>query len=545
MVESVGLRPQNSRSTSTFVRGGIDSLNAIKDQVNQPIDEYYETIPALDMIEALMGGTESMRIARTDYLPQEPDESDQAYEVRLGRTVLFNAFRRTLLYLSGQVFSTPVILESDVPSKIKDYAENIDQKGNNLTVFCKKWFTNGIGDGVGAILVEYPRVNKDEVKTKADEDKLGLRPYWVLIKARDIIGWRTEVTNGKERLTQVRIRETVRKPEGAFGLKTVLRVRVLEPGRFQLWEYQEGQDVEVGWKLVESDTMEPLKEIPLVLFKPGEDLTYITADPPLEDLAYLNVAHWQSSSDQRNILHYARVPILFGILIGEEGKEPGEIPIAPTRMIVSRHEGADLKFVEHSGAAIESGRQDLTDLEDRMSLYGLQLLMPRTGDITATDRALSSAENDSTLKSWALMFKDAVEQALYFTAQLMGMQGDAGGSAVVNSEFRLMQAPDADVLLRACIAKALPIRIVIEEFIRRGMISDTIDPVAVEKEMKKEIEEERKLNAANKMLSVKPPDATSSGSNPEDRQGASKAVPTNSNDLISKKNSPGKKPNNI
>jgi hypothetical protein len=545
MVESIGYASQGAKSRVTYVRGGVNTLTTIDDSVNYPIDEYYENLESWKMADALMGGTETMREARTDYLPQEPDESSQAYEVRLGRTVLFNAFRRTVTYLGSQVFSSPVILGSDVPGKTREYAENIDQKGNNLTVFCKKWFTNGITDGVGAILVEYPRVDKAIVKTKADENRLGLRPYWVIIKAKDIIGWRTEVVNGKERLIQVRIRETIRVPDGLFGLKTVLRVRVLEPGKYQLWEYQEGPDVKTGWVIIEADTMEPLKEIPLVLFKPGEELTFITADPPLEDLAYLNVAHWQSSSDQRNILHYARVPILFGKLIGEEGKEPDQIPIAPTRMIVSRHEGADLKFVEHSGAAIESGRQDLADLEDKMSLYGLQLLMPRTGDITATDRALSSAENDSTLKSWALMFQDAVEQALYFTAQLIGLKGDVGGEATVHSEFRLMESADADVLLRAAIAKVIPIRVAIEEFIRRGMISDTLDPKALETEMKKEIEEERKMAAASKMLGVKSPSATSSGSNPEDRQGSSKAVPTNSTDMISKKFDKGKKPNNI
>ncbi len=63
--------------------------------------------------------------------------------------------------------------------------------------------------------------------------------------------------------------------------------------------------------------------------------------------------------------------------------------------------------------------------------------------------------------------------------------------------------------------------------------------------MKKEIEEQMKMATANKMLGVKQPDATSSGSSPNDRQGASKAVPTGESDLISKKQTPGKKPNNI
>jgi len=543
VTEITGYRSQGDKPRSVYVLGGPNNKTVENDEVSVPVEEYYEILPSLYMIESLMGGTETMREARTTYLPQEPDESDKAYNIRLYRTVLFNAFRRTIMYLSGQVFSKPIILESDVPDRIRDFAENIDQEGSNINVFCKKWFTNGIMDGVGAVLVDYPKVDKDRVKTKADEDRLGVRPYWVLIKSKDIIGWQTEIVNAKKKLMQVRIRENVRVPDGRFGLKTVLRVRVLRPGSYELWEFK--TEPKTGWFIIETGEMKPLDEIPLVIFKPGEEISFLTADPPLEDLAYLNIAHWQSSSDQRNILHYSRIPILFGKMIGEDGREPSEIPIAPTRMIVSRHADADLRFVEHTGTAIQSGRQDLIDLEDRMSLYGLQLLMPRTGDITATDRALSSAENDSTLKSWALMFQDAVEQALYFTARWIGLTGDVGGQVKVHSEFRLMQAPDADVLLRASIAKRIPIRVVVEEFIRRGMISDSIDPLAVEKEMKAEIEKDMRMTTANKMLSVKSPNVTSSGFSPEDRQGASKAVPKDENDLITKKFRKGKKPDGI
>ncbi|MBX8484820.1 DUF4055 domain-containing protein [Pseudomonas cichorii] len=40
-------------------------------------------------------------------------------------------------------------------------------------------------------------------------------------------------------------------------------------------------------------------------------------DPPFKDLAHLNIQHWQSKPDQDNILHVARVPILFGSGIAE------------------------------------------------------------------------------------------------------------------------------------------------------------------------------------------------------------------------------------
>ena len=54
---------------------------------------------------------------------------------------------------------------------------------------------------------------------------------------------------------------------------------------------------------------EPLGFVPvvdLVLEKTG----FFAGRPPLMELAYLNVKHWQSQSDQDNIVHYVSVPLL-------------------------------------------------------------------------------------------------------------------------------------------------------------------------------------------------------------------------------------------
>jgi hypothetical protein len=42
----------------------------------------------------------------------------------------------------------------------------------------------------------------------------------------------------------------------------------------------------------------------------GTRLAFMMGISPLRDVAYLNVKHWQSQSDQDTILHVARVPIL-------------------------------------------------------------------------------------------------------------------------------------------------------------------------------------------------------------------------------------------
>ncbi|MGR5448171.1 DUF4055 domain-containing protein, partial [Vibrio jasicida] len=84
-----------------------------------------------------------------------------------------------------------------------------------------------------------------------------------------------------------------------------------------------------------------------------------TGVPPLAELAYMNVEHWQSKSDQQTILHVARVPILFAKMLGDN-----KITVGGAAVVKCEDENGDLKYVEHGGAAIEAGRLSLLDLED-------------------------------------------------------------------------------------------------------------------------------------------------------------------------------------
>ncbi len=71
----------------------------------------------------LWGGTQAMRIAGERYLPKQLKESNPAYERRVNRSFLFNAFKKTLQALTGKVFSKEIVLQDDVPGQIVDWSE--------------------------------------------------------------------------------------------------------------------------------------------------------------------------------------------------------------------------------------------------------------------------------------------------------------------------------------------------------------------------------------------------------------------------------------
>src|SRR5690606_22651892 len=146
-------------------------------------------------------------------------------------------------------------------------------------------------------------------RTLADDRREGLRPYWVLIKPECLLFARAEVINGVEVLQHVRILEHYTEQDG-FAEVFKRRIRVLEPGIVQLWEpkptKKQGQDEE--WEMVD-EWATGLNYVPLVTFYAHRE-GFMCGKPPLLDLAWLNIAHWQSSADQRHILTVSRFPIL-------------------------------------------------------------------------------------------------------------------------------------------------------------------------------------------------------------------------------------------
>jgi len=459
----------------------ISSAQIPEDSVAYPVDAYVIHMKRVKLLNTLMEGTLAMKEAGVEYLPKEPEESEKNYECRLARAYLLNVYRRTVMYLSGQVFSRPMILQDDNKDEVIELTENIDLKNNNIDVFCKKVFEQALVDGVSFILVDYPPAPTE--LNKETEKKLGVRPYWVHIPISSLIGWKTDIKDGKTILTQIRIKESVEKQKGKYGTENVSRIRVINIGSYEIYEDSSGGK-ESEWVLIENGATTFVGEIPLAIFMPGDFITAMTARPPLEDLGYLNLAHWQSLSDQTNILHYARVPLLFGKMLSDD---PTNITIGPNRMIHSNREEASLEYVEHSGAAIGSGRESLDDLESRMALYGLQLLIPKTGRVTATEKALSSGESDCTLKTWTLMFKDTIEQCLVYTYEWMKLNDP--GSVNLNTEYRLLQTADADVLIKAKVAGILPRRTVLKEFLLRGIIANDSDLDDIEEWLTEEEDE--------------------------------------------------------
>lgn len=409
------------------------------------------------MLRALLGGTASMRSAGTALLPQWPNEDDESYKARLAVATLYPAYGRTVEVLAGKPFSKPLTLGENVPARIAAWMTDADMLGRNLHTFAAGVMTDCIGYGPSGVLVDFPRANG--VRTVADERAAGARPYFVRYSPGTVLGWRTVREGGATKLTQLRLLEVVHEDDGDFGEKEIEQVRVLTPGAWEVWRKSESGDSSGSWVKVDEGTT-TLSAIPFVFFY-GKQSGFGVSDAPLLDLAFQNVEHWQSNSDQQTILHVARVPIL--AVIGAEGET--SITVG-AKSAVKLPSGADMRFVEHSGAAIEAGRQSLKDLEDRMRQAGAEMLVMKSGSMTATQNQNEAEGNRSALQRIVESVEDGLDQCLQFAADWVGEAN--GGNVSLFKDFGALSLAEA---MQDLMAMNLSDETRFEEAQRRGLIS--------------------------------------------------------------------------
>lgn len=447
-----------------------------KPTVASPSSAYLRMAPRWRMIDVLLGGTEAMRAAGEEFLPQYDNESNKNYQSRLQRATLLNMTEQTLDTLAGKPFREAIVLDEDVPPQIEDLAEDVDMQGNNLQAFARSWFREAWAKGFSHVLVEHPTPEaktdaegEQRPRTLADDRAEGLRPYWVHVKPECLIAAYSAVVLGQEVLTHVRILEKSVERVGWEEVE-VVRVRVLEPGTWQVWAPNEKGD---EWH-IESEGATSLDYIPLVTFYAGKRTSLMECKPPLTDLAHLNVAHWQSSSDQRNVLTVSRFPILAASGVPADQK----VNIGPNNFLTTEAPEGKWYYVEHTGAAIAAGQTDLSSLEDQMATYGAEYMRKKPGDETATGRALDAAESSSYLAATVRDFQDCIELAMQYTADWLGLE--EGGSAKVNADVDLSEADAAelDALLKMRAQRDISRKTLLDEMQKRAVLSDDFDEEA-------------------------------------------------------------------
>lgn len=438
-----------------------------------------------DLVNALLGGTRAMREKGGVYLPQRPAEEADDYKIRLNLATLYPAFSETIMKMTGRVFAEAVKVGKDVPSWIQDEVlTDVDMQKRDVQVYCRELFGNALARGHMVVLCDSP--NKPDAKTQADQKAAGMRPYWVTLFPENILGWQVTPEGV---LTQLRVATTTEKPDGPFGTVCVKQVKVyqlttgLTGGLVTVTTYEEppknvngGTQAVADWIVVGTVTMQS-DVIPIVPFYTNRT-GYLTSKPPLMELAYLNSKHWRIQSGTDSLVDTTSVPILamFGggedsvILVG--AKQALQLPV-----------DADLRFIEHTGKAVETGAAALTQLKEEMRDAGAKLLVPGTGKAgnasmgnkTATQSSEEAAADNSALGSMVQDFATALADLLDMTAKWR--DEDDGGTLEPQPNLDPETSPMETVkfLLDMANSGKLSDETLFEETQKRGFISEDLE----------------------------------------------------------------------
>ena len=423
-------------------------------QVNDPNSAWRNQEPHWVLIEDLIGGTYEMRRRHRRYLPQEPRELDESYDNRLARSVLAPYYVRLERMLAGMLTRKPVRL-NDVSDLVREQLFDVDLLGNDLNVWTYETARKMVRYGHVGVLVDAPAAGENG------------RPYWVSYTPRDILGWRTELKDGAQQLSQLRLLERVVVPDGLYGEKEVEQVRVLTPGGFEIHRRDEKTS---GFEVFDSGTT-TLDRIPFSVAYSNR-INFMESRPPMEDIAELNLKAYQIQSDLDNQLHICAVPMLafFGFPSAAE-----EVSAGPGEAIAFPSEGR-AEYIEPSGNSFEAQFKRLEQIAYQINELGLSAVLgQKLSAETAEAKRIDRSQGDSTMMVIAQNMQDMIDNCLTYHAQYLNIP--EAGSSYVNRDFLGSRLEPAEIqsLLQLYTAGTITQKTLLDQLSEGEVLGDDFD----------------------------------------------------------------------
>lgn len=373
---------------------------------------------------AAVQSTDTIRAAGEKFLPKYPAEDTNEYNARKGAATIDGITASGVDVLTGAVFFDEIDT-SKVEGSIVPLLENIDNKGNSFNVFARDAFKASF-DGFSVIVIDLPKAS-GVVRSLEDERRLGMRPYWRLYKAKDVINWRYGIDpiSKQIRLEMIVLKEVSVERDGRFGEKDVTKYRVYEV-----------TNAGVIWELwLESGSNEPTqidngtistKEIPVAFI--GE----VTDDPKLLVESRLEIKAYQKESSF-DVIEYLQIPVLW--TKGYPKDDPPLAMGASTHVRLPGDQFSDIGYVQTDANGNAELKLTIASIKDLIRSKVNEMIESTEVEETATAAVIKDRDKQARLIVWADELKDALERALQFTAQLMGLGEDKGGEIVLRTKW--------------------------------------------------------------------------------------------------------------
>lgn len=386
--------------------------------VETPKPAYSAALPKWTRVRDCRAGQDAVKAKTTEYLPVlegQRDAHDRAYQKYLLRALFYNGVGRTVEALSGAVFRKDV--EVVLPAKVVPLTDDLTLTGMSLRALAMHATQELLTVGRGGILVDF--------------DPATQRPYARWYVAEAITNWWAPYEGGQRVLRTLVLREDhedrsldeftpdcvpqyrVLTLEGV-GIDAKLRVRVFR----QLPKDGGGGQRETAFSVVE-DTY-PSRRGVAVPFVPFVFLPEIDIEePPLLDLADVNLSLYRTSADLEHGRHYTALPTAWVV-----GAPPtAELAIGSGEAWIlndTPHSKAEmLEFTGQGLGALETAEESKKKM---MAVLGARLLEEQaTTQETAYAVASRTSGEMSVLKRLTNRSSEALTQAVTWVAWWAGL----------------------------------------------------------------------------------------------------------------------------
>ena len=377
-----------------------------------------------DLVEDIVEGHKAIKLGGEKYLPRFDGETGSDYKTRVEHSKFTNIYRDVLEGLATKPFEDLVkLIDGEIPEEVSEFVENVDGCGNTLTVFSSLTFFNGINNAIDWILVDYPVVDTDKVRTRADQKAAGIRPFWSHVLAKNVLEIRTKVINREEYITYFRLFEP------APDLESEDRVKVyekLDSGEviWTLYEYNpKGKDEEDMFKQIDNG-MISIGVIPFVPFSTGrKNGSTWKFYPPMSDAADLQITLYRNESSLEFIKTMAGYPMLAANGIKPEKEADGstnkKISIGPMKVLYGPPDGegnhGEWAFIEPAAMSMEFLKKDIDKTKQDLRELGRQPLTSMSSQLTTVTTSIAAGKAKSAVTAWALALQDTLINALEMT----------------------------------------------------------------------------------------------------------------------------------
>jgi hypothetical protein len=371
----------------------------------------------------------TIRARGTTYLPMpNPDdmslENIKRYQQYVMRAVFYNVAKRTHSGLTSLAFvDNPVI---ELPPGLQLLLDDVNGAGLTLEQQLRETLDGVAAHGRYGLFVDFPPVEKP-VSQSEIAGSTTLRPIIRTYKPWDIINW-DEVVVGARKVPSLVVlaeRYTQRADDGfTVAVGNQWRVLRLTAAGYTVTVYKEavgkGTDSEVTY-FPKDKSGKPLTEIPFIACGATNNDLCID-DPPMLDIATMNIAHYRNSADYEESVFMCGqpTPTLTGMTKDWWENVLHQTVRLGSRSAVPLPPQSELKLIQAEPNSLV--REAMQDKERQMVSLGARLIQTKTVQRTATEAKIETASEMSILTMCSSNVAAAYVKCLQWAGLFAGVQ---------------------------------------------------------------------------------------------------------------------------